>query len=312
MSKITTLEKVMENVQAMSERHTDRYVKTKDISFDNLETVGIDGCYYPVKPIAQQSIANRLGIPIQYLRKCPEDVQKYNMNFWIKREKNDELFFRFDKNEVRAVFTPRYIPTDNLEVMERLLQMGFSLNTPVQASIDDSFMMLNIPDGDKMFTVNGDKMTPGISISNSEVGIASLSISAFVLRLVCTNGMISKTAVSASYRHVSAKILEEFPKVLGDVGRELDKQRNQLRLSLESRVDNPSATVENFNRQFQLNDEEKGAVAWAFPIECVQQHQQTMFAIINTYTKGAQYQGLPASSSFKLEKVGGAILGMVK
>jgi hypothetical protein len=78
-------------------------------------------------------------------------------------------------------------------------------------------------------------------------------------------------------------------------------------LSLESRVDNPSATVENFNRQFQLNDEEKGAVAWALPIE----YGQTMFNVINTYTKAAQYQELLASSSFKLEKVGGAILGMV-
>ena len=308
MSKITTLEKVQENVQAMSERHTDRYVKTKDISFDNLETVNIYGCYYPVKPIAQQEIANRLGIPIQYLRKCPEDVQKYNMNHWIRKERNEELFFRFDRNEVRAIFTPRYIPCDNLEVMKRLLQMGFSLNTPVQASVDDSFMMLNIPDGDKMFTVNGDKMTPGISISNSEVGIASLSISAFVLRLVCTNGMISKTAVSASYRHVSAKILNEFPEVLSNVGKELDKQRNQLRLSLESRVENPGSTIEKFNQQFQLNEDERKAVEWAQPIE----YGSTMFAIINTYTKAAQYSGLPAASSFKLEKVGGAILGMVK
>ena len=308
MANITKFGQVYENVKIMSERHTDKYVKTDDILFDSLETVNIEGTYYPVKPIAQQEIANRLGIPIQYLRRCPEDVQKYNMNFWIKREKNEQLFVRFDKDEVRAVFTPRYIPTDNLEVMERLLQMGFSLNTPVQASVDDSFMMLNIPDGDKMFTVNGDKMTPGISISNSEVGIASLSISAFVLRLVCTNGMINKTAVSASYRHVSAKILNEFPEVLNNVGKELDKQRNQLRLSLESRVDNPGATIENFNRQFQLNEEEKGAVSWALPIE----YGQTMFNVINTYTKAAQYQGLPASSSFKLEKVGGAILGMVK
>jgi hypothetical protein len=39
---------------------------------------------------------------------------------------------------------------------------------------------------------------------------------------------------------------------------------------------------------------------------------QTMFAVINIYTKAAQYQGLQASSSFKLEKVGGATLGMVK
>ena len=71
-------------------------------------------------------------------------------------------------------------------------------------------------------------MTPGVSISNSEVGLASLSMAAFVLRLICTNGMISKTEVSASYRHVSLKILNEFPKVLDNVSLELGKQRIYL------------------------------------------------------------------------------------
>jgi hypothetical protein len=129
-----------------------------------------------------------------------------------------------------------------------------------------------------------------------------------MLRLVCTNGMISKTAVSASYRHVSAKILNEFPEVLNNVGHELDKQRNQLKLSLESRVENPQATIDSFNRQFQLNDDEKGAVAWAMPLE----YGQTMFNIINCYTKAAQFHGLSAACSYKLEKVGGMILGLVK
>ena len=96
--------------------------------------------------------------------------------------------------------------------------------------------------------------------------------------------------------------------MLGDVGQELEINRELLKLSLGSRVDNPSASIESFNQQFQLNEEEKGAVAWALPLE----YGQTMFYIINIYTKAAQYQVLPASSSYKLEKVGGAILGMVK
>ncbi|MGD0819444.1 MAG: hypothetical protein ABSA71_01725 [Desulfomonilia bacterium] len=120
-------------------------------------------------------------------------------------------------------------------------------------------------------------MTPGISVSNSEVGIASLSISSFFLRLVCTNGMISKTEVTASYRHVSAKILTDFPRVLSNVGHELDKQRNQLRLSLESMVENLESTIESFNRHFQLNLVEKEAVEWAIPLE----YGNTMFNVIN-------------------------------
>jgi len=37
-----------------------------------------------------------------------------------------------------------------------------------------------------------------------------------------------------------------------------------------------------------------------------------MFSIVNVYTKAAQYKALTAESSFRLEKVGGTILGMVK
>jgi hypothetical protein len=59
--------------------------------------------------LAQQSIACRLGIPINYLKKCPPEMQAYSMNHWIKKEKNEELFFRFDAEEVRAIFTPKYI-----------------------------------------------------------------------------------------------------------------------------------------------------------------------------------------------------------
>ncbi len=76
-------------------------------------------------------------------------------------------------------------------------------------------------DGERTFDVNGDRFRPGCPSGTSEVGLSSLSISAFILRLVCTNGMVSKTELSASYRHVSTKILTEFPQILEKVSVEL-------------------------------------------------------------------------------------------
>jgi len=69
--------------------------------------------------------------------------------------------------------------------------------------------------------------------------------------------MISKTEVSASYRHVSLKILNEFSKLLDNVSSELGKQKDQFRLSIESKMDNPLMTIESFNRQFQIGEKEK-------------------------------------------------------
>jgi hypothetical protein len=37
-----------------------------------------------------------------------------------------------------------------------------------------------------------------------------------------------------------------------------------------------------------------------------------MFHVVNAYTRAAQFEGLPAKASYRLQKVGGAIWGMVK
>ena len=234
-------------------------------------------------------------------------MQALNLNHWIQHEKNDQLLFRFDGEAVRAVFTTKYIPVDNFEVMERLDSMGYKPETEVQCHLNPEFMSLSVPDGQKAFDINGDKFKPGISISNSEVGLASLSIAAFVLRLVCTNGLVAKSDVSASYRHVSTKILSEFPQVMDKVSLELGVQRQRFKLSMESPVDDPSATLASFNRQFGLNGGEKDAVEWAWP----QEAGDTMFHVVNTYTRAAQMEELPAESSFRLSRVGGNILGML-
>ncbi len=306
--KITTLEKVFNRVDALSQNCFDKYISVSDISFDNLDSVKIAGEPHPLRTIAQRSITWRLGIPFQYLRKCPPEIQSINLNYWIEHERNDQLFFRFDGRDIRAIFTPKYKPVDNFEICERLDSLGYGSDTQVQCSLDPEFMSLSILDGKKLFEINGDKFRPGISISNSEVGLASLSIAAFLLRLVCTNGMVSKTEISASYRHVSTKILNEFPEVMDKVSHELGKQKSQIGLSMESQVDNPVQTIESFNRQFQLNQPQREAVVeWAWP----QEMGNTMFAVVNTYTRASQFKGLSAENSYHLQRVGGNILGML-
>ncbi len=308
MQTETTLENVITRVDAMSANCYDKNIHLSDISFDSLETMNIAGEPHPVRPLAQRAISARLGVPYAYLQKCPQEIQADNLNYWISKVEREKLFFRFDASAIRAVFTERYIPIDNFEIMERLDFMGYKPDTQVQCSLDDEFMSLSIPDGKQAFSINGDKFKPGISISNSEVGLASCSISSFVLRLVCTNGLISQSSVQASYRHISNKILSEFPDVMNKVALELGNKREQFRLSLDSSVDDPCSTMASFNRQFQLNEKEKEAVSWGWSHDV----GTTMFHVIQAYTKGGQYKDLTAESSFKLQRVGGNILEMVE
>jgi len=66
-----------------------------------------------------------------------------------------------------------------------------------------------------------------------------------------SSGMISKTVLSASYRHISLKTLEKFPEVLERVSFELGQQEGQFRISMKRPLENPLMTIESFNRQFQ-------------------------------------------------------------
>ena len=307
MKTMTTLGEISDRVDAMNQNCHDALVDVPAISFESLETMKIGDERHTLRTIAQRSIAWRLSIPFNYLQKCPPELQAEQMNHWIKHEKREQLFVRFDGEEVRAIFTPKYKPCDNFEVLARLDEMGYGPDTQVQCHHDAEFMLLSIPDGRRHFKINGDKMTPGISISNSEVGLASLSVSAFILVLRCTNGLLAKTEISASYRHVSTKILTELPQVFAKVADGLGKQKDRLKLSLESPVADPLATIGNFNRQFALGEMEKSAVEWAWP----QEAGATMFHVVNTYTRAAAMEGLPAESSFKLQRVGGEVLGML-
>ncbi len=307
MNKITTLGEVYDQVGSMSKSCKDSMVNKNDVSFESLNALTISGERKPVAVTAQKLIANRLNIPYPYLKRCPVDIQAQNLNHWIKKERNDALFFRFDADTVRAVFTPKYKPVDNIPVIKRILSLGYSADAEVSCSLDKDFMSLSIMNDSNSFDIDGDEFRPGISVSNSEVGLSSVSIAAFIYRLVCTNGLIQKNKNGSSFRHVSSRILDEIPNIIKSTSMDLIGQQNQLRLSLKSRVNDHEASFESFNRRFQISKDEKKAVEWAWPYEA----GTSMFNIINTYTKAAQYKELPASSSHKLEKTGGSILAMV-
>jgi hypothetical protein len=308
MNALTALGEVNDRVQKMSEFCLDRTVKVKRIEFPDLQNVRIEGVPYPMRSLAQKSICYRLGIPFEYLRRCPAEIQSENLNYWIRQEKNERLFFRFKDMDVRAIFTLRYRPVDNFQVMDRLENLGYGPATKVQVNLDEEFLSLSIPNGRQTFEVNGDRIMPGISIANSEVGLSSLKISAFFLRLICTNGMVAKTEISAAYRHVSLKILDEFPTVMQEVSSQLSRQRDQFRLSIQSRVDDPLATIKNFSRQFQLGKLEEEAVDWGYGRE----PGHNMFSVVNAYTRAAQFPKLSAESVYRLQAAGGQILALVK
>jgi len=311
MRENITLENAIDKVHEISQNNFDEVIPVRGIVFESLEQMEIDCLSFTVLPSAQRLLANRLRIPFGYLKRCPIELQAENLNYWIKQEqeKRETLFCRFTGDQIRAVFTERYTAIDHIEVLFKMLEYGFNLSGEVHLSLDSEMMVLKVPEYDRLFRLSeNDKIIPGISIANSEVGTLVLSIEAFYFRLICSNGMIAKTSVDARYKHISRRVMDDFPLVLENVISQSRHGQDRFQISMQTPVENPISTIKTFARQFSLTQNEAELVKQAFYLE----KGSTMFHVINSFTRAAQEPGLSASNAYRLETAGGRILAMVK
>jgi len=311
MNQTTTLETVINHVHEKSLNFFDESVPVKEMAFDSAKQMWISGQQIEVLPSAQKLFSNRLRVPYSYLSRCPDELQKNNLNYWLEqeREKRNTLFCRFDGSRLRAIFTDRYEPTDNMEVLSKMLEYGFTPHQEVRFSLDNEMLVVSVPDQTHAFNVMGkDRIVPGISIANSEVGILALTIDAFFYRLVCSNGLISKTSVDAKFKHISRRGIDNFHLALENVISQSRQGESRFQISTQTSVSNPISSIETFARQFQLPQNEVEVVKQSFYAE----EGATMFHIINAFTRAAQTPSLPVSISHQMERIGGAILAMVK
>lgn len=311
MSKKTTLENAIDQVYEFSANHYDEIIPIHEMAFDSLDSMWIGAKPVSVLPSAQRLLSNRLRVPYAYLSRCPKGLAADNLNFWLKEEqKQRETFFcRFAGDTIRAVFTERYTVLDHMEVLTKMLENGFDPGSEVHFSLDENIMVLKVPEYNRTFGLSeNDKIVPGISIANSEVGILALSIDAFFYRLVCSNGLISKTSVGSRFKHISRRGLDEFHNVLSDVVYQSQNSQGRFQISIQTPVDNPLNTIETFAKQFQLSQDQTEIVRQAYYLE----HGTTMFHIINAFTRAAKEPYLTTVEAYKLERVGGQILGLVK
>ena len=310
MREISTFENVIAKVNEMSVNYYDETIPVADMEFQSLNCMSIGNNVVKVLPSAQRLLANRLRVPHSYLCRCPQELQAQNLNYWLEQQRKErETFFcRFDGDSLRAVFTDRYTALDHTEILGRMLEYGFRPDIEVHYSLDQNLLVLKVPDFTRTFGFDGDNIVPGISIANSEVGILAFSIEAYFYRLVCSNGLISKTSVASRFKHISRKAMEQMPHILREVIYESEQGQRRFEISTRTHLDDPLATIGTFNRQFQITKKEAETIEQAWQFE----QGQTMFHVINAYTRAAQDPILSAEEVYKLERAGGQILALVK
>ncbi len=141
----------------------------------------------------------KLRIPKQYydrMRTSAPVLFAENVNHWLKTEPEKRMVRTLD-GSARAFLSDRYRALDNYDLLQTALPIVTEHKCEViSCEVTENRMYLKalIPGLEAAIKV-GDVVKAGIVISNSEVGAGSLRVEPFTYRLICTNGMISQSAL---------------------------------------------------------------------------------------------------------------------
>jgi Domain of unknown function (DUF932) len=188
---------------------------------------------YLVNKTAHNQIASRLGIPTKYYERmqaeAPELLDR-NVNEWFSRSTERRMIRTLD-GKVRAFLSDRYQRIDNAEIAEVALPVLAKLPEVqiVSSQITESRMYIQAvtPRTEGQVALN-DRVQAGVVISNSEIGMGSVSVQPMVWRLRCLNGMILPDQAFKAY-HVGRRI-EDSEALWADDTRQADDRAILLKV----------------------------------------------------------------------------------
>lgn len=146
-----------------------------------------------------RQVASTLGIPVRYydlMAAQKPELLAQNVNAWFADRDTSYMIRSMDYGTgpiARALLSERYRRIDNMEIATAVLPLfaGQEQYEVVSCEVTENRLYLKIVNHRlEMAVVPGDYVQAGVVISNSEVGLGSVSVQPLLYRLVCTNGMV--------------------------------------------------------------------------------------------------------------------------
>lgn len=160
-----------------------------------------------INSIAHYQISQSLGIPTRYYEKMQQEAPALlaeNVNTWFMNDPKIRMIRTLD-GDARAFLSDRYRRIDNYDIAQTVIPILGELNVKFESNeVTDQKMYIKVVNERLTREVKpGDYVQSGVIITNSEVGMGTVTIQPLLYRLVCTNGMVvndSKTRTRR--RHV--------------------------------------------------------------------------------------------------------------
>jgi hypothetical protein len=295
---------------------------------DKLE-MALDGQgSFPIQPLAHRQLATFVDVPQRYydrmLDEAPGLLAK-NVNEWLARSEKSRMIRTLDGN-VRAYLSNSYQRIDNYDVAKVALPVIRDLpgSRIVSADITDRRLYIH-------FTIpmlrgevkKGDVVEGGGIISNSEVGLGSINVSGFWLRLICTNGMKTQDVFRRSHVGRAAESTEvlwqqdtqqaddraillkcrDMVKAVTDETRFKQNLRQLQDLTEGKITGNPVKAVEVLANKLDVSEGEKGGILQSL----IEGGDLSRWGVVNAITAQA-HKAKDYDRAVEFEAMGGKLL----
>lgn len=204
-----SFEKIQEKAAEIQSQRIDHYVSNAPmnmwmendgtISFQVRNADGDETITRPMTSWSMAQLSTKLGMPAGYAEKCIQsnhaDLAAENVNTWLtdqkpgKRKKSVDYFVREYDGSVDAVLTPNYTAFDAPQILDTIEK---TLNIPdyhmVGSYVSHERLHVRMIQ-DKLLSIPGEDLYPGISIDSSDVGRTAFNVNFFIWKKICTNGM---------------------------------------------------------------------------------------------------------------------------
>lgn len=298
-----------------------------------IEANSNDTLDFSLTEVAHTQIAQRLNIPLKYYKRMRElapELLAENVNTWFQTQPERRMIRTLDGN-ARAFLSDRYRRIDNFELAHVILPVLSDLGEGVKivsSELTDKRMYIKAINQSLQLEVKpGDVVQAGVCISNSEIGLGSLSVEPLIYRLVCTNGMIAKDFSTKRYHVGRAADNDAFElfsdetlkaddralmlKVRDTVKAAVEKAKftqivEQLREAAQKPIEgNPVETVEVLAQDFNYSKEESNGIL----THLIQGGDLTAYGLSNAITRTSQDLE-DYDRATDLERDGSRILGL--
>jgi hypothetical protein len=274
---------------------------------------------------AHLQLAEKLGIPKKYYDRMREsgkiELLAHNINAWLRGK--ERRLLRILDGKIRAILSDRYRIIDNYDLVFLALDEFKKKETVEIYRIDLTETMLYLKAIDRTLTASikeEDIVYGGLILRNSEVGASALKVEPFILRKVCSNGLILQHSLKKI--HLGRQILEIGCIEWSDETRELEDKAlwskvrdiiratfdrevfeswvTKLKESTEIKIEKPIEAVNNIVKLAGLTEEQKQKLLMHFS-------EHTKYGLLNAITNVARDVKNP-DEQVRLEEFGGKIL----